>query len=157
MPPRRDGSLAVTGRGGDRTLPYEYVVQHVELAYATTAYGAQGETVETAHSLLGETTSAASAYVGMTRGRRSNTAHLVADSIDDARAQWIDTFSRGRADLGPNHAAERAADDIERYGSQAHSQALVMQVGALLADQDRNARADHGASRSPVMPAGHGR
>ena len=43
--------------------------RHVELAYATTAHGAQGDTVTAAHLVIGEHTGAASAYVGMTRGR----------------------------------------------------------------------------------------
>ncbi len=113
-----DGRLTVRGRGGDRTLPAAYVRAHVELAYATTVHGAQGETVDQAHLLIGETTGAAAAYVGMTRGRHSNIAHLVAEDLDDARAQWIATFSRDRADLGPSHAAQVAADDIDRYGPQ---------------------------------------
>ena len=33
----------------------------------------------------GETTGAAAAYVGMTRGREANTAHLVADCLEDAQ------------------------------------------------------------------------
>lgn len=113
------GGLLVHGRGGERTLPASYARRHVELAYATTVYGAQGETVERAHLLIGEATGAAAAYVGMTRGRHHNTAHLVAETTDDARAQWIDVFSRDRADLGPGHAAQTAADDIDRYGHQA--------------------------------------
>ncbi len=96
-----DGSLLVTGRAGQRALPAEYVREHVELAFTTTAYGAQGETVDSAHFALGETTGAASAYVAMTRGRHHNIAHLVAESVDDARSQWVDVFSRDRADLGP--------------------------------------------------------
>ena len=116
-----DGSLLVTGRAGQRALPAEYVREHVELAFTTTAYGAQGETVDSAHFALGETTGAASAYVGMTRGRHHNIAHLVAESVDDARSQWVDVFNRDRADLGPRHAAERAADDIDRYGPNAPS------------------------------------
>ena len=114
-----DGSLLVVGRAGQRALPAEYVREHVELAFTTTAYGAQGETVDSAHFALGETTGAASAYVAMTRGRHHNIAHLVAESVDDARSQWVDVFSRDRADLGPRHAAERAADDIDRYGPNA--------------------------------------
>ena len=55
----------------------------------------------------------------MTRGRHRNVAHLVAESVDDARSQWVDIFNRDRADLGPRHAAERAADDIDRYGPNA--------------------------------------
>src|SRR5680860_609609 len=109
------GGLLVRGRCGSRSLPADYVRQHVELAYATTVHGAQGETVDQAHLLIGEATGAAAAYVGMTRGRNHNTAHLVAESIDEARAQWVDVFSRDRADLGPSHAAETAAEDIGRY------------------------------------------
>ena len=52
----------------------------------------------------------------MTRGRDDNTAHLVAESIDDARQQWIDVFGRDRADLGPAHARRQAIDAIDRYG-----------------------------------------
>ena len=127
------GNLRVHGRSGDRTLPATYVHEHVELAYATTIHGAQGETVDRAHLLVGETTGAAAAYVGMTRGRKSNTAHLVADSVDGARAQWIEVFNRDRADLGPAHAAARAKDDIERYGPQAPAVSTVMQRAALRA------------------------
>ncbi|WP_228387444.1 MULTISPECIES: MobF family relaxase [unclassified Nocardioides] len=113
-----DGSLLVRGRSGERRLPAEYARRHVELAFATTVHAAQGDTVDHAHLLIGETTGAASAYVGMTRGRHRNTAHLVADSVADARAQWINVFNRDRADLGPAHAATRAADDIDRFGPQ---------------------------------------
>ena len=151
-----DRSLIITGQAGQRTLPYAYVAQHVQLAYATTAYGAQGETVETAHLLVGETTSAASAYVGMTRGRSTNTAHLVADTVDDARVQWIETFSRNRADLGPSQAALRAADDIDRYGSQAPSRSTALQAAALRAGRDRTAPSDL-EQRSRITVPGLGR
>ncbi len=111
-----DGGLRVRGRVGDRTLPFPYVREHVELAYATTVHGTQGETVDRAHLVVGETTGAAAAYVGMTRGRERNTAHLVAETNDAARTQWIEVFTRDRADLGPAHAARAAANDMERYG-----------------------------------------
>src|SRR6185312_15782299 len=75
----RDGWLTVTSRdAGQRVLPSDYVRRHVELGYATTAHGVQGDTVTAAHVVVGEHTGAASAYVGMTRGRISNVAHLVA-------------------------------------------------------------------------------
>jgi hypothetical protein len=95
-----DGTLHLTGQAGTRVVPVGYAAQYIELAYATTCYGAQGETVPTAHLVLGEHTGAAAAYVAMTRGRETNTAHLVADSLQDARGQWIQTFTRDRADLG---------------------------------------------------------
>jgi conjugative relaxase-like TrwC/TraI family protein len=113
-----DGTLTVydsSARAGSRSLPASYAHEHVELAYATTVHGAQGETTGAGHLLLGEHTSAAAAYVAMTRGRETNVAHLVAENLHDARQHWIDTFGRDRADLGPAHAARRAADDLERY------------------------------------------
>ena len=57
----------------------------------------------------------------MTRGRHHNTAHLVADTTDDARAQWVETFTRDRADLGPAHARIAALGAIEQHGTQAPS------------------------------------
>jgi hypothetical protein len=112
-----DGILTLQGDGrtGARTLPAAYVREHLELAYATTVHGAQGETTHTGHLVVGEHTTAAATYVAMTRGRENNLAHLVAENHDDARQHWIDTFGRDRADLGPAHAAQRAAEDLERY------------------------------------------
>lgn len=116
----QDGSLVLRGHGRDREVPTAYVRRFVELAYATTVHGAQGETVEAAHVVIGEHTGAAAAYVAMTRGRASNTAHVVAESVDDAKQQWINVFSRDRADLGPAHARRQAIDAIEVYGAQMH-------------------------------------
>jgi exodeoxyribonuclease V alpha subunit len=56
----------------------------------------------------------------------ANTAHLVAESIEDARAQWVTVFSRDRADLGPAHAAQVAAEDIDRYGTLARNQSAAL-------------------------------
>jgi exodeoxyribonuclease V alpha subunit len=97
-----------------RVLPADYVTEHVELAYASTAHGVQGDTVPAAHVVVGDQTGAASAYVGMTRGRLSNIAHLVAADPAEAREQWIAVFGRDRADLGPGHAAELAAREAAR-------------------------------------------
>jgi hypothetical protein len=112
---RRDGVLTVSGDRGRRELPAEYVLEHVELGYASTAHGAQGGTATAAHLVIGDYTTAASAYVGMTRGRERNTAHVVAADLDDAREQWINAFARDRADLGPAHAAARAARAAAGY------------------------------------------
>jgi conjugative relaxase-like TrwC/TraI family protein len=113
-----NGGLVLRGHGRDRQIPAEYATQFVELAYATTVHGAQGATVHRAHVALSETTGAAFAYVAMTRGRASNTAHIVAESVEDARQQWIEVFSRDRADLGPAHARRQAIDAIDAYGAQ---------------------------------------
>jgi len=112
---RDDGGMHLVGTAGRRELPLRYAVQYVELAYASTAYGAQGETTRTAHLALSEHTGAASAYVAMTRGREANTAHLVAEDLKDARAQWTLVFARNRTDLGPAHAARLAAPEAAQY------------------------------------------
>jgi exodeoxyribonuclease V alpha subunit len=117
----RDGGLVVTpvvatpAAAEERVLPAAYVAEHVELAYAGTAHGSQGDTVTAAHTVIGEHTGAASAYVGMTRGRTANTAHLVAADVPAAREQWLAVFGRDRADLGPAHAVELAAAEAARY------------------------------------------
>jgi exodeoxyribonuclease V alpha subunit len=110
-----DGGITVAGEHGERTLPPNYVRAHVQLAYASTIHGAQGDTTGVAHVVVGEHTGAAAAYVAMTRGRENNTAHLVADDLDHAREQWVAVFGRDRADLGPAHAAQRAAQEADRY------------------------------------------
>ena len=137
-----DGTATVTGSAGQkRVLPPSYVRQQVELAYASTSYGAQGETTSVGHLLLGEHTGAAGAYVGMTRGRDTNIAHLVAESIEDARAQWVAAFSRDRADLGPAHAARLAAEQADKYAPQRpQAQALAEVYRAWTTEADLSER-----------------
>lgn len=113
---RSDGSVVLHDRRRDQVVPSHYAREHLELAYATTVHGAQGETVARAHVALNEHTGAAAAYVSMTRGRECNTAHLVADNVEAAKQQWVDAFARDRSDLGPAHAREAANEDLERYG-----------------------------------------
>ena len=124
-----DGSLILRGQGRDREVPVEYAHRFVELAYATTVHGAQGETVDRAHVAIGETTGAAAAYVAMTRGRHANTAHLVAEGVEDARRQWVEVFGRDRADLGPAHAKRQALDAVDRYGPAGRSRISVPPAG----------------------------
>jgi len=73
-----DGSMAVrrAGSHGEVVLPADYVAEHVELAYATTAHRAQGRTVDTAHSLVSPTTTREVLYVSATRGRDSNRLYV---------------------------------------------------------------------------------
>ena len=112
-----EGSLVLHGDGRERQIPAGYAARFVELAYATTIHGAQGETVDRAHVAVGDTTGAAAAYVAMTRGRNGNTAHLVAENLQDARRQWSEVFARDRADLGPAHAKRQALEAVDRYGT----------------------------------------
>ncbi|WP_448232609.1 hypothetical protein [Microbacterium lacticum] len=113
-----DGALSVvetsTGRKQQRTmtLPAEYVTEDAHLAYAVTAYGVQGSTVNAAHTLLSDTADAAGVYVGMTRGRNTNRLHIVASDLADAKQQFVDALARDRADRGLDDATERAREAV---------------------------------------------
>lgn len=73
-----DGTMAVRSVSGgtEVTLPASYVAMHVELAYATTAFRAQGRTVDTAHAMVSPTTTREVLYVAATRGRQSNRLYV---------------------------------------------------------------------------------
>jgi conjugative relaxase-like TrwC/TraI family protein len=88
--------------GGRRVvLPADYVRQHVELGYATTAHRAQGRTVDTAHAFVSVTTQREVLYVAATRGRESNRL-------------YVDTMYDPDADTQHGLPAERDAGDVLR-------------------------------------------
>ena len=58
-------------------VPLAYLAENAELDYAGNTHVGQGRTVGTAHLLVSDTLSRRSLYVGMSRGRESNTAHIV--------------------------------------------------------------------------------
>ncbi len=151
-----DGTLTLQNgdaRAGSRSVPASYAREHVELAYATTVHGAQGETTHTGHLLLGEHTSAAAAYVAMTRGREDNIAHLVAENLDEALHQWVEIFSRDRADLGPAHAARRAAEDLERYAPHRPLEVALADLRGAWADEQELRAALARYQHRPVLMA----
>jgi len=73
-----DGSLTVAHpQRGSVELPGRYVAEHVELGWAVTGYGTQGDTVDIGIAVLDHTTSRNHAYVAMTRGRDANHAVIL--------------------------------------------------------------------------------
>ncbi|MHB8300923.1 MAG: MobF family relaxase, partial [Dermatophilaceae bacterium] len=93
--------------GGRRVvLPADYVRQHVELGYATTAHRAQGRTVDTAHAFVSVTTQREVLYVAATRGRESNRL-------------YVDTMYDPDVDTQHGLPAERDAGDVLRQVLQA--------------------------------------
>ncbi|PZO60212.1 MAG: hypothetical protein DI639_05405 [Leifsonia xyli] len=91
----RDGSLTMRAAGdsGDvRKIDADYAAKHLHLhlAYAS---GIQGETTDDAYT--GPGVDAAGLYVGNTRGKFHNESIHIAGTFDDARAQLIDTITRG--------------------------------------------------------------
>jgi conjugative relaxase-like TrwC/TraI family protein len=73
-----DGSLTVAHPDrGTVDLPADYVARHVELGWAVTGYGNQGDTVDIGIAVLEPSTTRNHAYVAMTRGRHANHALMV--------------------------------------------------------------------------------
>src|SRR5690625_4121585 len=54
-------------------------------------------------------------YVGSTRGRHDNTIHIVADDLEDAKAQFITTMTRDRADRGLDQARVELAQQLPKH------------------------------------------
>jgi hypothetical protein len=73
-----DGSLTLQRQKGSGKVhvPADYVRQHVDLAYASTAHRAQGRTVDTAHAMVGPTTTREVLYVSATRGKEANCLYV---------------------------------------------------------------------------------
>ena len=65
--------------------------------------------------MLSDATDAAAVYVGLTRGRHSNTVHIIAGTLDQAREQWVAAAGRNRADLGLDQARAAAAAEARDY------------------------------------------
>lgn len=81
---REDGSVTVRREQSwwrtTITLPAEYVATDLELGYATTAYRAQGSTVDTAHAIVhSPEMTRESLYVSMTRGKEANHVYVATD------------------------------------------------------------------------------
>ena len=72
-----DGSLTVEHRQrGSVELPADYVSTNVELGWAVTGYGTQGDTVDIGIAVLDAHADRNHAYVALTRGRHANHAVL---------------------------------------------------------------------------------
>ena len=81
---RLTGALTVRDRDGIRAhLPAAYVRAHTTLAYAVTAYGAQGMTIYSSHNLLGRGAGRPDVYVPGTRGTDDNTFYVICRSDPD--------------------------------------------------------------------------
>ncbi|MGE0307410.1 MAG: hypothetical protein AB7Q27_16815, partial [Acidimicrobiia bacterium] len=80
----RDGRIKARSltRRATVKLTADYLDEHVVLGYATTASGAQGRTTGTSHALVTPRTTSSGIYVALTRGKHSNTAHVICDAHD---------------------------------------------------------------------------
>lgn len=104
-----DGALTVShlGRHGSVTLPADYVRTHVQLGYAATAHGHQGDTVDISLTLVAAATTHRSLYVGATRGRDENRLCVVTTDDTNARDILEQVLTNDRVDV-PAVAQRRA-------------------------------------------------
>jgi hypothetical protein len=91
-----DGSLTVTHpERGEVALPARYVAEHVELGWAVTGYGNQGDTVDVGIAVLEPGTTRNHAYVAMTCGRHTNLAVIPdATATTDPAETLTETIAR---------------------------------------------------------------
>jgi len=149
-----DGRLVVDlDRGQTVTLDRAYLAAgHVELAYATTVYKAQGSTVTTGH-VLGTGLGQEDGYVALSRGRAANRLYLIeGQASGDPELDLPDQRVRGAYEqavktLGTSRA-KRLALDSAAWGADAD------QLTAELADTARLLR-QRPASDTVRLPALH--
>jgi hypothetical protein len=111
---RDDGiTLASASDSGEiRRVSREYALEHLQLAYASTVHGIQGETVDAA--VVAPDVDAAGLYVGLTRGRHRNIAVTVARSDEEAIGNVSATMMRGTTELTIQDAMQAAKAEMRR-------------------------------------------
>src|SRR5699024_9404887 len=116
-----DGGLILAGEDQrHHHITPDYVRDHIHLGYAVTDYGNQGTTVDRGAVLLEPSLSGGGVYVGATRGRYDNTIHIVADDLEDAKAQFMTTLTRDRADRGLDQARADLAAQLPQHTLAVH-------------------------------------
>jgi hypothetical protein len=91
-----DGSLILVDADRGRVrLPAAYVARHVELGWAVTGYGNQGDTTDHGICVVEPSSTRAGVYVGMTRGRGRNIVLVVdASGLEDAEDVFAAVIAR---------------------------------------------------------------
>ncbi len=108
-----DGTMVVrrSPGGAEVSLPADYVVDHVELGYATTAYRSQGQTTDTSHVMVSPGTTREVLYVSATRGREANTIYVdTAFDPDPATGHEAMTAPQSPRDVLAGVLANEGAD-----------------------------------------------
>ncbi|WP_298743948.1 AAA family ATPase [uncultured Microbacterium sp.] len=130
----RDGAvdLVSVGDSGERArVSAHYAREHLQLAYASTVHGVQGDTADA--SVVGPEVDAAGLYVGLTRGRLHNAAIVVARTDIEARERLADSMQRGTPELTMQDAVRAAAAELQR-AARARDAAAELQRAARARD-----------------------
>jgi hypothetical protein len=130
---RDDGGLVVEPLAGGRRvdLAPDYVGSSVELGYATTEYGVQGQTVDRAHVVQPAGGSVESLYVDLTRARERTIVHVATTPEPEvADGQVHDVTPRPAAavlaEAIERESADRAAVAVADIEAETHSSALTL-------------------------------
>ena len=110
-------------------IPRSYLAHSAELAYAGNVHVAQGRTVDTAHLLVTESLSRQALYVGMTRGRESNTAHVVTGTTAPPGGK---PYQQAAPESVLADALQRDGDDLSATGQIRQAQDWTGGTGHLL-------------------------
>ncbi|MGA0567333.1 AAA family ATPase [Rathayibacter sp. KR2-224] len=95
-----------------RKVSHEYAACHMHLGYASTAYGAQGETTD--RSIVGPGVDAAGLYVGLTRGRLSNNIILTVPTPRGAAVELREMMQRGTIEPTIRSSRDAAREELNR-------------------------------------------
>lgn len=111
---RQDGTLRVKHQelGREMTLPADYVAENVDLGYASTIHGAQGQTVDSSYVMVTGEEARQLLYVGMSRGVHMNKVFVPSGSDGDPHEAIYDSV------LMPKTVVETLEGIIARDGSQ---------------------------------------
>jgi conjugative relaxase-like TrwC/TraI family protein len=110
-------------------IPRTYLESSAELGYAGNIHVAQGRTVDTAHLLVTETLSRQSLYVGMSRGRETNTAHVVTGNTAPPGQQ---PYQQATPEAVLKNVIERDDQDLSATEAIRQSQEWATGTGHLL-------------------------
>jgi ATP-dependent exoDNAse (exonuclease V) alpha subunit len=116
--------ISVCDSGEVARVSTEYAREHLQLAYASTVHGVQGDTADA--SVVGPDVDAAGLYVGLTRGRAHNVAIVVARTDAAARECLAESMQRGTPELTMQDAVRAAQAEVRRA---ARHRAAAMATG----------------------------
>lgn len=104
--------VRVSDSGEVSRVSTAYAHGHLQLAYASTVHGVQGDTADA--SVVGPGVDAAGLYVGLTRGRLSNVAIVVARTDAAGRECLAQSMQRGTPELTMQDAVHAAQAEVRR-------------------------------------------
>ncbi|MFS2242757.1 ATP-dependent DNA helicase [Microbacterium sp. OR16] len=126
--------VSVSDSGEVARVSTEYAREHLQLAYASTVHGVQGDTADA--SVVGPDVDAAGLYVGLTRGRLSNVAFDVARTDAAARECLVESMQRGTPELTMQDAVRAAQAEARRA---ARNREAAMATGPVVGGRVRGA------------------